>query len=157
MLNQNKCTDIIAYRNSGNCPYTQSFGAPRLKPFQPNGKSASDCRSHSKHDKSIKLMKKELTHDWKDLKIILNTVNAMVMPGHLYQWCNLCNQGRPEQVRGPMQELSAGPNARPRRGAPLSSVFVTSSCSVDRFTIVVERRCKALTRELSMFANVRKS
>jgi len=36
-------------------------------------------------------MKKELTLDWKDLKLILNTANAIVMPGHLYQWCNLCN------------------------------------------------------------------
>jgi len=35
---------------------------------------------------------------------------------------------------------SAGPNARPRRGAPLSSDFMTSSCSVNRVTIVVERR-----------------
>jgi len=26
----------------------------------------------------------------------------------------------------------AGPNARPRRGAPLSSGFMTSSCSVNR-------------------------
>ena len=34
----------------------------------------------------------------------------------------------------------AGPNARPRRGAPLSSDFMTSSCSVNRVTIVVERR-----------------
>ena len=33
----------------------------------------------------------------------------------------------------------AGPNPRPRRGAPLSSDFVTSSCSVNRVTIVVER------------------
>jgi len=35
---------------------------------------------------------------------------------------------------------SAGPNARPRRGAPLSSGFMTSSRSVNRVTIVVERR-----------------
>jgi len=34
----------------------------------------------------------------------------------------------------------AGPNARPRRGAPLSSDFMTSSCSANRVTIVVERR-----------------
>jgi len=34
----------------------------------------------------------------------------------------------------------AGPNARPGRGAPLSSDFMTSSCSVNRVTIVVERR-----------------
>jgi len=34
----------------------------------------------------------------------------------------------------------AGPNARPGRGAPLSSDFMTSSCSVYRVTIVVERR-----------------
>jgi len=64
-------------------------------------------------------------------------------------------QGRPLQVRGPVQDLGAGPNARPRRGAPLSSDFMTSSCSINRVTIVVERRCKALTRELSTFANVR--
>jgi len=34
----------------------------------------------------------------------------------------------------------AGPNARPGRGVPLSSDFMTSSCSVNRLTIVVERR-----------------
>jgi len=43
-------------------------------------------------------------------------------------------------MQGPMQDLDAGPNARPRRGAPLSSDFMTSSCSVSRVTIVVERR-----------------
>jgi len=49
----------------------------------------------------------------------------------------------------------AGPNARPRRGAPLSSDFMKLSCSVNRVTIVEERRYAALTRELSRFANVR--
>ena len=39
-----------------------------------------------------------------------------------------------------MQDLGTGPNARLRRGAPLSSGFMTSSCSVNRVTIVVERR-----------------
>jgi len=34
----------------------------------------------------------------------------------------------------------AGANARPGRGAPLSSDFMTSSCSVNCGTIVVERR-----------------
>jgi len=34
----------------------------------------------------------------------------------------------------------AGPNPRPKRGAPLSSDFMTSSCSVNRVTIVVERK-----------------
>jgi len=34
----------------------------------------------------------------------------------------------------------AGPNARPRHVAPLSSDFMTSSCSVNRVTIVAERR-----------------
>ena len=34
----------------------------------------------------------------------------------------------------------AGPNVRPKRGAPLSSDFMTSSCSVNRVTIVVERK-----------------
>jgi len=34
----------------------------------------------------------------------------------------------------------AGPNARPGRGAPPRSDFMTSSCSVNRVTIVVERR-----------------
>jgi len=34
----------------------------------------------------------------------------------------------------------AGPNARPRHGAPLSSDFITSSCSVNRVTVMVERR-----------------
>jgi len=28
-LNQNKNTNIIAYRNAGNCSYSQNFGAPR--------------------------------------------------------------------------------------------------------------------------------
>jgi len=41
---------------------------------------------------------------------------------------------------GPMQDLGAGPNARPKRGAPLSSDFMTSLCSTNRVTIVVERR-----------------
>jgi len=50
----------------------------------------------------------------------------------------------------------AGPNARPQRGAPLSSDFMTSSCSVNRVTNVVERKgSTALTRELRTFANVR--
>jgi len=36
-------------------------------------------------------------------------------------------------MRGPGPALAgAGPNARPRRGAPLSSGFMTSSCSVNR-------------------------
>jgi len=39
-----------------------------------------------------------------------------------------------------MQDLGTGPNARPRRGAPLRSNFVTSSCSVNCVTIVIERR-----------------
>ena len=43
-------------------------------------------------------------------------------------------------MRGPMQDLGAEPNARPRRGAPLSSYLMTSSCSVNRVTIVVEHR-----------------
>jgi len=34
----------------------------------------------------------------------------------------------------------AGPNARPKRGTPLSSDFMTSLCSVNRVMIVVERR-----------------
>jgi len=42
-----------------------------------------------------------------------------------------------------MQDLSAGPTARPRRGAPLSSDFMTSSCSVNRLKIVVEGRYTA--------------
>jgi len=37
-LNQNKNTNTIAYRNAGNCPYSQNFGAPEIggprhKPF----------------------------------------------------------------------------------------------------------------------------
>jgi len=55
---------------------------------------------------------------------------------------------------GPAQ-AGAGPNARSRHGAPLSSDFMMSSCSLNHVTIVVERRCKALTRELSTFAKVR--
>jgi len=38
----------------------------------------------------------------------------------------------------------ARPNARPKRGAPLSSDFMTSSCSVNRVTIVVERKYAVL-------------
>jgi len=34
----------------------------------------------------------------------------------------------------------AGTNGRPKRGAPLSSDFMTLSCSVNRVTIVVERK-----------------
>jgi len=34
----------------------------------------------------------------------------------------------------------AGPNARPGRGVSLSGDFMTSSCSVNRVTIVVKRR-----------------
>jgi len=41
-------------------------------------------------------------------------------------------------VLGPMQDLGAGPNARPEHGASLSSDFMTSLCSVNRDTIVVE-------------------
>jgi len=33
-----------------------------------------------------------------------------------------------------------GANARPKRGAPLSNDSMTSSCSVNRVTIVVERK-----------------
>jgi len=44
-----------------------------------------------------------------------------------------------EAVRAGPALACAGPNARPGRGAPLSSDFMTSSCSVNRFTIVVER------------------
>jgi len=39
----------------------------------------------------------------------------------------------------------AGPNARPKRGAPLNSDFMTSSCSVNRVTIVVERKYAVTT------------
>jgi len=46
-------------------------------------------------------------------------------------------------ARGPMLDLGAGPNARPKCGAPLSSDFLTSSCSANRFTIVVERKYAA--------------
>ena len=66
-----------------------------------------------------------------------------------------CRAQRKTSARGPMQDLGAGPNARPRRGASLSSDFMTSSRSVNRVTIVVERRCKALTRRVGTFANVR--
>jgi len=55
----------------------------------------------------------------------------------------------------------AGPNARPKRGAPLNSGFMMPSFydammpSVNRVMTMVEHRYKALTRELSTFANVR--
>jgi len=60
-------------------------------------------------------------------------------------------------MRGPMQDLGAGPNARPKLGAPLSSdfmaVIVFSQSSYDRGRVQI---CSAaLTRELSTFANVR--
>jgi len=71
----------------------------------------------------------------------------------MLQTFNNNNQGRPQQVRGPVQDMGARPNARPRRGTPLSSDCLTL-CSVNR-VIVVERRCKALTRELRTFVNVR--
>ena len=41
---------------------------------------------------------------------------------------------------GPMQDLGEGPNARPKRGAPLSSDCMTSSYPVNHVTIVVERK-----------------
>jgi len=47
-------------------------------------------------------------------------------------------------MRGPMQDLGAGSDVRPGRGAPLGSDFMTSSCSVNRVTIVVERRYAVL-------------
>jgi len=46
-------------------------------------------------------------------------------------------------MRGSIQDLGAGPNARPKRGAPLSSGFMTSSCSVNHVTIVVVRKYAA--------------
>ena len=39
----------------------------------------------------------------------------------------------------------AGPNERPRHGAPLSSDFMTPSCSVNRVTITVERKICSTT------------
>ena len=41
---------------------------------------------------------------------------------------------------GPNARPGRGPNARPGRGAPPSSDFMTLSCSVNRVTIVVERK-----------------
>ena len=49
----------------------------------------------------------------------------------------------------------AGPNARPGRGAPLSSDFMTSSCLFNRVTIRAQIYSKELTRELTTFVNVR--
>jgi len=46
----------------------------------------------------------------------------------------------PAKVRTGPALVNSGPNARPGRGDPLSSDFMTSSCSVNRVTIVVERR-----------------
>jgi len=51
-----------------------------------------------------------------------------------------------------MRQKKVGPS---NLVALLSSDFITSSCSVNRVTIVAERKCKALTRELSMFAKLR--
>ena len=44
---------------------------------------------------------------------------------------------------GPALVGRRGPVQRPWRGAPLSSNFIMSSCSVNRVTIVVERRYTA--------------
>ena len=52
-------------------------------------------------------------------------------------------QGWPKEVDivriGPAL-ADAGPNARPKPGAPLNSDFMTAPCSVNRVTIVVERK-----------------
>jgi len=60
-------------------------------------------------------------------------------------------------MRGPMQDLGAGPNARPRRGARLRSAFydviVFSQPCYDRGRAQIYSA--ALTRELNTFANVR--
>ena len=46
----------------------------------------------------------------------------------------------PSRCGAQLQDLGAGPNARLRPGVSLSSDFMTSSCSVNRLAIVVERR-----------------
>jgi len=55
-----------------------------------------------------------------------------------------CHMSASQMLNAPTYSGSAladaGPNARPRRGAPLSSDFMTSSCLVNRVTIGVERR-----------------
>ena len=76
------------------------------------------------------------------------------IPGQIHTVCTFSHAG--------LALAGAGPNARPGRRAqcmtqaraPLSSGFMTSSCSVNRVMIVVERRYKGPTRELSTFANV---
>jgi len=59
---------------------------------------------------------------------------------------------KPISLHCDLQNLGAGPNARHKRGAPLSSDFMTSSCSVNSVTIAVERRYAVLTFERK-FAN----
>jgi len=67
-----------------------------------------------------------------------NVLACKYFPTKFFWICNL--QYRSKQMRGPMQYLCAVPNARPWCGDPLSNDFLTSSSSVDRVTVVVERR-----------------
>jgi len=66
-------------------------------------------------------------HDLKRLKVMLMKLIHLIVQ-------NVCTL-----PTGP-HLADAGPNARPGRGASLSSDFMTSSCSINRVTIVVERR-----------------
>jgi len=43
-------------------------------------------------------------------------------------------------MQGPMQDLGTEPDARPKRGAPLNSDFMTSSCSVNRVKLLAKRK-----------------
>ena len=64
-------------------------------------------------------------------------------PSQNFNWvfaAGTTGQGRPEQMRCPIQDLGVGSNARLKRGAFLNSDFMTSSCSVNRVTIVVKRK-----------------
>jgi len=72
------------------------------------------------------------------------TYNVQIYPGPAlanYPGPALANYPGPALANYPGPALAnAGPNARPKRGAPLSSDFMTSSCSFNRVTIVVERK-----------------
>jgi len=79
-----------------------------------------------------------------------HTVVWRSLLSHLHTTCDLTQGAKREHTQkwkktkrawcctGPPL-AGAGPNARPGCGAPLSSDFMTSSCSVKRVTIVVER------------------
>ena len=71
----------------------------------------------------------------KDAKVpkSYRTISLLCVPFKILEPVILC------RILAGQALADAGPNARPRHGAHLSSDFMTSSCSVNRVTIVVER------------------